>query len=238
MIGGKPAAMGFAAFLAICGVTIASYSPPSFGAEVGTQGQTLPVTPALIREIQFMLSRLGMDPGPIDGVVGPQTNKAIHEFEQHAGLPLADLVNVGAIPESLLTQLRSQASRAILGNEPKPQPAPSPAAIAAPPANAPATAPAPAQPPPDRFAACSYNPDDFRIGATQYTPDKFLQVGFDGSTARAVSSLKDRLDEARQLAENIGGSALLEVQRQARVLNYFSCRLKIEEADATKKPPS
>jgi hypothetical protein len=42
--------------------------------------------------------------------------------------------------------------------------------------------------------------------------------------------LKDRLNEARQIAENIGGSALIEVQRQSRVLDYFSCRLKVEQA--------
>jgi len=83
---------------------------------------------------------------------------------------------------------------------------------------------------PDRFAACKFSPEDFRIGATAYTPDKYLQVGFDGSSARAVSMLKDRLNEARQIAGNIGGSALTEVQRQSRVLDYFSCRLKIEQA--------
>ena len=91
------------------------------------------------------------------------------------------------------------------------------------------------QPPaekPDRFAQCTFNPEDFRIGATQYTPDKYLQVGFDGSTARAVSMLRDRLNEARQIAGNIGGAALTEVQRQSRVLNYFSCRLKIEQASS------
>ena len=46
---------------------------------------------------------------------------------------------------------------------------------------------------------------------------------------------RDRLNEARQLAENIGGAALAEVQRQARVLNYFSCRLKVEQAADEKK---
>jgi hypothetical protein len=50
-----------------------------------------------------------------------------------------------------------------------------------------------------------------------------------------VANLKDRLNEARQLAENIGGSALAEVQRQARVLNYFTCRLKIEQGSDIKK---
>jgi hypothetical protein len=42
--------------------------------------------------------------------------------------------------------------------------------------------------------------------------------------------LKDRLNEARQIAGNIGGAALTEVQRQSRVLDYFTCRLKIEQA--------
>ena len=40
---------------------------------------------------------------------------------------------------------------------------------------------------------------------------------------------KDRLNEARQIAGNIGGAALIEVQRQSRVLDYFTCRLKIEQ---------
>ena len=87
----------------------------------------------------------------------------------------------------------------------------------------------PAAPAPDRFAACPFHAEDFRIGATQYTPEKYLREGFDGSTARAVSMLKDRLNEARQIAGNIGGSALIEVQRQSRVLDYFNCRLNIEQ---------
>jgi len=41
--------------------------------------------------------------------------------------------------------------------------------------------------------------------------------------------LKDRLNEARQIAANVAGSALTEVQRQSRVLDYFNCRLKIEQ---------
>jgi hypothetical protein len=128
-----------------------------------------------------------------------------------------------------LARLRGDASTAILGGERKPEASP---ATPSPVAVAPIQPPAPA---PDRFAACTFNPGDFRIGGVEYTPDKFLQVGFDGSTARAVASLKDRLDEARQLAANVGGSALAEVQRQARVLNYFNCRLKIEQASDEKK---
>jgi hypothetical protein len=212
--------------LAISADAIALPSAPAYCAEVGTEAQNVLLTAPLIREIQFMLSRLGMDPGPIDGLVGPQTNKAIREFQQRAGLPVTDLINVRTIQAELLAKLRTETSRAILGETAKSQSSNS-AAMAVP-AQPPA---APANPAADRFAACAFNPNDFHIGGTQYTPDKFLQVGFDGSTARAVASLKDRLDEARQLAENIGGPALLEVQRQARVLNYFNCRLKIEESN-------
>ena len=201
-------------------------------------------TPSLVREIQFMLLRLGMEPGSIDGIVGPLTTNAVHQFQQRYGLPATELVNDGRVSAQLLTRIRSEAARAILGNA-KPEVAPTPAAppaatplpaAPAPAAPKPAVAVVPPQPlpPPNRFAACPYDPADFRIGGTQYTPDKFLQDGFEGSTTRAVASLKDRLTEARQLAENIGGSALAEVQRQARVLAYFSCRLKIEQASGSK----
>jgi peptidoglycan hydrolase-like protein with peptidoglycan-binding domain len=194
-------------------------------AEVAAKPEDVEVTPSLVREIQFMLLRLGMEPGPIDGVIGPQTTRAWRKFQQDTGLPQIDLVNGAKIPAAALTRLRSEASRVIFEGERKPQP---PAAAPTPPAAA--IAPAqPAAPPSDRFAACSFHAEDFKIGATQYTPEKYLQEGFDGSTARAVSMLKDRLNEARQIAGNIGGAALTEVQRQSRVLDYFTCRLKIEQ---------
>lgn len=195
-------------------------------AETVTSAEQVEVTPAVIREVQFMLLRLGMDPGPIDGVAGPQTTKAIHKFEEQSGLPGGELTNGGRVPAALLARLRNEASRVILGGEKNPGSAA---------ATSPAAAAVPAQPAGrDRFAVCSFRPEDFRIGDTQYTPDKYLQEGFDGSTARAVSMLKDRLNEARQIAENIGGAALIEVQRQSRVLDYFNCRLKVEQAEAKK----
>ena len=196
-----------------------------WGAEVAGKAEDLEVTPSLVREIQFMLLRLGMEPGPIDGVIGPQTTRAWRKFQQDTGLPQTDLVNGNKIPAAALTRLRSEASRVIFEGERKREPA---AAAPTPPAAA--VAPVqPAAPAPDRFAACPFHAEDFRIGITQYTPEKYLQEGFDGSTARAVSMLKDRLNEARQIAGNIGGSALTEVQRQSRVLDYFTCRLKIEQ---------
>jgi len=217
--------------IAISLTAIAFGSGPSYAAGVATEASDVEMSTALIREIQFMLLRLGMDPGPIDGIPGPQTLSAVRKFEVKSGLPASDPITDRKISGVFLARLREEASRAILGGEGKPEASPA-VATPSPVAVAPAQPPAP---PPDRFAACTYNPGDFRIGTTQYTPDNFLQVGFDGSTARAVSSLKDRLNEARQLAENLGGSALAEVQRQARVLDYFNCRLKIEQASDGKK---
>jgi len=207
-------------------------APPMFPtscrtAEAAAEG--VEVDPGLIREIQFMLLRLGMDPGPIDGVAGPKTTKAFFTFVERSGIPAEPLVNGGRIPAAVLARLRTEASRVILGGAAKPETSTAPAAATSPPAPAP-----PAQPT-DRFANCSYRPEDFRIGNAQYTPDKYLQEGFDRSTVRAVAMLKDRLNEARQIAGSIGGAALAEVQRQARVLDYFTCRLKVEEASATKK---
>ena len=211
--------------LAVVTLPMQPWSAGWCAAEVAGRTEDLEVTPSLVREIQFMLLRLGMEPGPIDGVIGPQTTRAWHKFQQDTGLPSVDLVNGSKIPVTALTRLRGEASRVIFEGEHKPGP---PAAIPTPPAAAvaPVQPPAPAS---DRFAACPFHAEDFRIGTTQYTPEKYLQEGFDGSTIRAVSMLKDRLNEARQIAGNIGGSALTEVQRQSRVLDYFTCRLKIEQ---------
>jgi peptidoglycan hydrolase-like protein with peptidoglycan-binding domain len=206
-------------------------SVPSYAAGLATEVQDVDATTALIREIQFMLLRLGMEPGPIDGIAGIQTLGAARRFQAKSGLPISDLASNGKVSGVFLARLREEASKVILGGEKRPEATPE-VAPPGPVAVAPVQPPAP---PLDPFAACTFNPADFRVGATQYTPDKFLQVGFDGSTARAVASLKDRLDEARQLAGNVGGSALAEVQRQARVLDYFNCRLKIEQASDVKK---
>ena len=213
-------------WIAIAIAAIAACSIRSYAAEAVSGTVEVEATRSLVREIQFMLERLGMDPGPIDGVVGPQTLGAYRKFQERFGLPVTELVMGGKVSTAVLARLRSEASRVIFEGEKTPE---APAAAAKPP-------PAPAPPAssavekPDRFAACKFNREDFRIGTTQYTPDKYLEAGFEGSTVRAVSMLRERLNEARQIASNLGGSALTEVQRQARVLDYFDCRLKIEQA--------
>jgi peptidoglycan hydrolase-like protein with peptidoglycan-binding domain len=192
--------------------------------------QSLTATPILVREIQFMLFSVGFDPGPLDGNAQQLTNRAVHLFQQRSGLPVTDLVNNAPISAALVERLRQEAARTLLKGASPPVNA---ASIAPPPANAPvARRPEPAPAPPDRFASCPYTPEDFRVGGKQYTPQSFLDEGFDGATARAVSNMRARLDEARQIADKIGGPALIEVQRQAHVLAYFECRQKIEQAEA------
>jgi peptidoglycan hydrolase-like protein with peptidoglycan-binding domain len=199
------------------------------------QDQDPLATREVVREIQFMLLRLGLDPGPLDGLPRQLTNGAVRRFEQMSGLPLVELQPGGKVPAVFLARLRAEAGRAMFGATGKLETEPR---ISSPPAGeapVPATTPIPPRaPPPDRFAACPYDPEDFHIGANRYTPDTFLNEGFDGSTARAIANLKDRLEEGRQIADKIGISALKEVQRQARVLQYLECRLKLEPASASK----
>jgi peptidoglycan hydrolase-like protein with peptidoglycan-binding domain len=226
-------------------------------ASAQSQEKSVNATSALVREIQFMLLTVGIDPGPIDGNPKQLTNRAAHSFQQRAGLPASDIVENQPIPTAFLERLRRDAAQIMLKREAVPgtqESAAAPAAPAAPPPAAAAPTPAPAAPPgppasesaalrpqpppppppPDPFASCTAAPEDFRIGGRQYTPQSFLDEGFAGSNARAVSDLRQRLEEARTIAARIGGTALNEVQRQARVLAYFECRLKIEQAAAGK----
>lgn len=225
---GSAAASVLAAML--LAISAAAAGTPTVSAQ--EHGNSVPATPTLVRQVQFMLLSVGIDPGPIDGLPRQLTNAAVRKFEQKAGLPAADLVNGGQISTAFLDNLRKAASGVLLGTQPRP-----PAAAAPTPPAVVATAPAIAPVPPSsaaRFAACPFDTADFLIGGTQYTPDSFLLTGFAGSTETAVDSLKNRLQEARQVAQQIGGPALKEVQRQARVLHYFECRLKIEQASAGK----
>jgi peptidoglycan hydrolase-like protein with peptidoglycan-binding domain len=222
-------AVGFA--VAAPGAAPAYAAVPEDAAAAGAQ--MVAATPTLIREIQFMLQAVGIDPGPIDGNAQALTNRAVRQFQQRNGLPPADIVNGGTISTAFIDLLRRQVAASLTkGAAPEapaaPAPAPAPAATV--------TAPvAPPPPPPDPFASCAASADDFRVGTKQYNPQSYLDEGFGGSTSRAVTSLRQRLDEARDIAEKIGGNALLEVQRQARVLSYYECRQKIEQASAAPK---
>src|SRR5207248_9021110 len=110
--------------LAVVILPMPLWSATQCAAEVAGKAEDLEVTPSLVREIQFMLLRLGMEPGPIDGVIGPQTTGAWRKFQQDTGLPPVDLVNGGKIPAAALSRLRGEASRVIFEGERKPQATP------------------------------------------------------------------------------------------------------------------
>jgi peptidoglycan hydrolase-like protein with peptidoglycan-binding domain len=214
-------------------------SPLTFAAvpqEPAQGAGTVPATPELIRQIQFMLQTVGIDPGPIDGNAQALTNRAAHQFQFQNALPITDITNGGPISTAFLDLLRKEAGAklGVIPNPPGQAAVPPAAPTPAPASVAPAPPPPPAPPPADRFASCQFDALDFSVGGKQYTPQSFLDEGFGGSTDRAVANLQQRLKEAREIAEKIGGSALLEVQRQARVLAYFECRQKIEQAAAGK----
>jgi peptidoglycan hydrolase-like protein with peptidoglycan-binding domain len=46
-----------------------------------------------IRQVQQALAKKGFDPGPIDGVLGPQTEQAIRKFQDHYGLKVTGRID-------------------------------------------------------------------------------------------------------------------------------------------------
>src|SRR5260370_40060764 len=111
------------------------------------QDQDPLATRELVREIQFMLLRLGLDPGPLDGLPLQLTNGAVRRFEQMSGLPLVELQPGGKVPAAFLARLRAEAGRAMFGAAGKLETEPrnsSPPSAEVP---VPATAPVPPTPP-------------------------------------------------------------------------------------------
>jgi peptidoglycan hydrolase-like protein with peptidoglycan-binding domain len=203
-------------------------------------------TPGLVREIQHMLARLGLNPGPADGNPKQRTNLAVRLFEETHNLPVADLKRGEKVPAGFIALLRDEAARPMPGRAERapggaqshvPKSAPQGPIEEHPAVKTATEAVAPPQPKASQstVASCSYDPEDFHIGPNRYTPDIFLKEGFDGSVTHAVARLEDHLAESRQIADRIGASALNEVQRQARVLQYFQCRLRSEQGSAGEK---
>lgn len=63
-------------------------------------------TPSDIRQIQTLLDRLGYEPGPVDGILGPKTHSSIRKFQAEHGLSVD-----GEISVSLRQSLESAAAR-------------------------------------------------------------------------------------------------------------------------------
>ena len=170
-----------------------------------------------------MLLRLGMEPGPIDGVIGPQTTAGLAQIP--AGYrPAADRSGQWRQnPGVTLVRLRNEASRVIFEGERKPGAAgapPMPPAAALAPVQPAAQSPAPQ--PPDRFAACPFSAADFKHRHDAVHSRK-ISAGrlrwFDG--ARRFDAERPPKRGAADRREHRRFRAG-EVQRQARVLDYFT----------------
>ena len=60
----------------------------SASSSAGSGKQTIPGdTIALVKAVQQILAKMGYDPGPVDGIVGASTRRAIQNFEQEQKMP-------------------------------------------------------------------------------------------------------------------------------------------------------
>lgn len=55
------------------------------------------MTPGLVQRVQQALKSQGFDPGPIDGVMGPRTVRALNGFQRARGLPVDSYLNVPSV---------------------------------------------------------------------------------------------------------------------------------------------
>ena len=59
------------------------------------------LTKEQIQQVQERLKAEGVDPGPVDGVMNPQTEAALRQFQQKRGIPTS-----GAADEATLRELQ------------------------------------------------------------------------------------------------------------------------------------
>ena len=112
------ATMSFAAFAALAltpqWVTSNVHGPlaPSAAQAKDMDMEAVPtLTAEGIRTVQQALQKKGFDPGPIDGIVGPQTEQAVRKFQDAYGIN-----NSGHIDNQTLYAL----GQTQLASEPKP----------------------------------------------------------------------------------------------------------------------
>jgi peptidoglycan hydrolase-like protein with peptidoglycan-binding domain len=114
---GRDLVAGLLGTIAVSLALLMSISTPLHATSVAAEARDIEVNAALIREIQFMLTRLGIDPGPIDGIAGQQTLRAVSKFQAQSGLPAGDLVSGGRISAAFLERLRSEARAPFCGEK-------------------------------------------------------------------------------------------------------------------------
>jgi peptidoglycan hydrolase-like protein with peptidoglycan-binding domain len=90
-------------------VSLLSLSPLlAEAAESGRAGEQAPeqrhlLTKGQIQQVQERLKAEGIDPGPVDGVLNPQTEAALRQYQGKRGLPVS-----GAPDERTLRELQIQ----------------------------------------------------------------------------------------------------------------------------------
>jgi cytochrome c peroxidase len=68
-----------------------------------------PLTPAQIQQAQARLKAVGLDPGPIDGVIGAQTEAALRAYQQQRGLPVSGQLDAATLQALLATSVGPEA---------------------------------------------------------------------------------------------------------------------------------
>jgi peptidoglycan hydrolase-like protein with peptidoglycan-binding domain len=133
-----PAALAVAGFVALAGCSSgashpmmqsSSVAPATTVAPIPVAAATPEVSPRMIKRIQTTLKQQGLYNGRIDGVWGPETQNAIHGYQQSH-----NLTNSGELDSATLASLKT----ASVGSEP---PVPMAMAPAMPPATGNVAAP-------------------------------------------------------------------------------------------------
>jgi len=208
---------GCSAAIAVALAMLMSISAPFHAVSArggpGRRGQC-----TLTREIQFMLSRLGIDPGPIDGIAGQQHLRPsqIPSAVRFAG---GNLVSGGKISAAFLERLRSEASRLFSGREKRRASSGASGSFSLTVSVNPAQPTAPA---PDPLLHARFKSGGTFRSRDRVHPDKFLQVGLTGRPARAWPSLTtpDSTKRARR-PEALADRPSAKCSGRLRILAYF-----------------
>ena len=105
-------------FVAVLVISLLWLSPLMVAAgETGQPSEQRPeqrilLTKDQIQQVQERLKAEGVDPGPVDGVMSPQTEAALRQYQQKQGLAVS-----GAVDEATLRQLQIRIAPGGAGGE-------------------------------------------------------------------------------------------------------------------------
>jgi peptidoglycan hydrolase-like protein with peptidoglycan-binding domain len=92
-------AVVFIGLLSLWPIVVEAAAPGPAGEQSPEQRRLL--TKDQIQQVQERLKAEGVDPGPVDGVMNPQTEAALRQFQQKKGIPTS-----GAADEATLRELQ------------------------------------------------------------------------------------------------------------------------------------